>query len=302
MHRTVIGITVCDSCNARYRVTERHQRLENKSVRCQRCHQEFTLRIQRPSTIEQAAIENAEEQKQQRRRRTKAQIRQEHLERIKSSFRAFHSRLVHINGDKSSSEEEVRRWCIDVLRDSLDYPDTAIDTELRVLNRRVDIALKHEGKVFLVIECKNIRSKLPKATLDQAVGYAVQLSADWAVTTNGQQWRLYHVTPVRGRDPKVTEIFDVALLDGDGMSDQDAEWLYLLSSRAMLSGDTDRIRHRTSCLSERRLIDAIASERVVRAIRIQLSETYQSDTDERVALEDAHVEDRVRELFLPADL
>jgi hypothetical protein len=109
--------------------------------------------------------------------------------------------------------------------------------------------------VYLIIECKNIRSKLPNRTLEQAIGYAAHLSADWAATTNGQQWRLYRVVPVRGRDPKAVQIFDVALLDEDGMSNEDAENLCMLTARAILSGDTERRYHRTACTSERSLLE-----------------------------------------------
>jgi hypothetical protein len=276
--------------------------MEGKPARCSKCHQLFTLHIQRPSVVEQAAIENCEDEEKRRSRRTKAEIRQEHLERIKDSFRTFHPRLARIAEDELSSEEEVRRWCVEVLRDALGHEDGSIDTEQRCLNKRVDIALMRDDRVFMVVECKNVRSRLPQAAVDQAAVYAVNKSADWAVVTNGQQWRLFRVTPVAGRDPKVTEIFDVVLLDDDGMSNRDAEMLYLMSARAIFSGDTERYYHRIACTSDLRLIAAFSSERVIRAVRVELSETYKDDLGERVPLEDAHVEERVRELLLPSEL
>jgi predicted Zn finger-like uncharacterized protein len=302
MDGKVIGITTCEHCNSRFRLRERHARMDGKPARCPKCHQVFTLRIQRPSMVEQAAIEASEEQEKKRVRRTKAEIRQEHLERIKDSFRAFHPRLARIAEDERSSEEEVRRWCVEVLRDALGHEDGTINTELRCLNKRVDIALVRDDRVFMVVECKNIRSRLPKSAIDQAVAYAVNRTADWAVVTNGQQWRLYRVVPVPGRDPRVTQIFDVALLDADGMSNRDAEMLYLLTARAIFSGDSERFFHRIGCTSDRRLIAAMSSDRVIRAVRIELLESYRDNVGERVALEDAHVEERIRELFLPSDL
>jgi len=304
MNSDVIGITTCEVCNSRFQLRQKHAHFQGKKVRCPKCHQDFTLIVQRPSAAEQAAIENStENEKQQRRqRRTKAEIRQEHLDRIKDGFRTLHTRLVRIRDAEKSSEEEVRRWCVDVLRDCLGFDDSVIDTEARVLNGRADICLKRNDKIFLVIECKNIRSKLPHRTLEQAIGYAAHLSADWAVTTNGQQWRLYRVIPRKGKDPSTVQMFDIAFLDEDGMSNRDAELLYMLTARAMFSGECERLFHRIACTSDRRLIDALTSDRVTRAIRLELKDAYAAESDETVALEEHHVQERVCELFLPAEL
>ena len=296
-----IGITVCASCNARFVVRSHHLAMEGRPVRCPRCHQEFTLVIQRPSTVEEAALENSGAQTRTRNRRTKAEIRQAHLEQVKTGFRALHGRLAKI-ADTKSSEEEVRRWCIDVIRDGLGWADEDIDTELSTLNQRVDVALKSKGAVRVVIECKNARSKLPDSARNQAASYAANLTADWAVCTNGHTWKLYRVFPVRGQDPQVDRLFDVALLDQDGVSDADAEMLYLLSNRAILSGDTDEAYHMVASTSERRLLRALSSDRVVKAIRRELTEAYSSERSHDPRLTDEVVSERVRELFLPPEL
>ena len=70
MDGKVIGITTCEHCDSRFRLRERHARMEGKPARCSKCHQVFTLHIQRPSVVEQAAIENCEEQEKKRTRRT----------------------------------------------------------------------------------------------------------------------------------------------------------------------------------------------------------------------------------------
>jgi predicted Zn finger-like uncharacterized protein len=201
METAIAGVTTCDYCRTRFRVQERHLRLEGKSIRCPKCHREFIMKVERPSPIERAAIHNSEETEPPRKRRTKQEIRRHIYSGIKRGMRPYHNRLTEIVSQESSSEEEVRRWCIDVLRSVLGYEDAEIDTELRALNQRIDIALKRDGKVFMVVECKNIRSKLPCNVRDQAVMYAVNKSADWAVITNGQVWKLYRIFPVKGSDP-----------------------------------------------------------------------------------------------------
>jgi predicted Zn finger-like uncharacterized protein len=297
-----IGITVCQWCNSRYRVKAQHASLDGKSTRCPRCHHDFEIKIIRPSRVEEAAMESSTSDQATRKRRTRAEIRAEHHDRIRTSFVTYHKRLLAIRDAENSSEEEVRRWCVDVCREAFGYSDEEIDTEMRSLNKRIDIAIKYGDQVRMVIECKNIRSKLPDSARDQAVGYAVNQGAEWAVVTNGQVWRLHRVRFRKGQEPEVFQVFDVALLDEDGVSDDDVHTLYLLSKRALDSEEILKAYHHAACCSERSLLSALASERVIKSIRKEVCESYKDATGENVPLEDEEVYELVRDLFLPQEL
>jgi hypothetical protein len=173
------------------------------------------------------AVADPPQEKAKRKVRTKAQIRKAQYKQIRDEFRPFLRRVKAIAGAEGSSEGEVRRWCIDVLRTVLGYEDGDLDTEMAALGQRIDIAIKHDGKVIAIVECKNVRHKLPQSARDQAVMYAANKSADWAVLMNGQDWGLYRVIPVKGHDPRVVEVFSISLLDDDGLSDWDVERMYL---------------------------------------------------------------------------
>jgi len=254
------------------------------------------------SKLDNAALEKEHEKeeenrKQKRKKRSKDEIRNEWVERVKSGFRSYHGRLYEISQASKSSEEEIRRWCIDVIKMDLGYNDNEIDTEVRVLGQRVDIALKKDDRIFIVIECKNIRHGLNSSVRDQAVAYATSLSANWAAITNGQIWKLFRVVPEQGKDPRVIEVFNVAILDDDGVSDCDAEMLYLLTARAIFMGDSDKTFHQVAATSPRRLLKALSSDRVIKAIRMQLSEDYKMETEESIKLEDDYISELIQETF-----
>jgi predicted Zn finger-like uncharacterized protein len=300
--REPVGFTTCTNCNGRFTVRAQHIPFEGRPIRCPRCHVEFNLVIQRPSIVEQAAIENREPtEPKSRKRRTKAQIRDEHLERVRTGFRSLHARLKNL-ADTSSSEEDIRVWCIDAIRDGLGWTSDDIDTELSTLGKRVDIALKHKGDVRVVIECKNTRTKLSDGVLAQAASYAMGLSAEWALITNGVGWKFYRVLPVAGQNPQVMPLFDIALLDEDGISDSDVDSLYLLTQRALLSGETEDAYHVMNCTSERRLLRALASDRVNKAIQRELTEVYTAELGRDPKISSELVGEQIRELFLPPDL
>ena len=299
----VIGVTVCPGCQKRFRVPKKHESLIGKSIKCPACHQPFKIELDAPSQIEQAAINNAEEteKKKGKRRRSKHEIREEHLTRIEDSLKSMHRRLVDIT-EQSGSEEQVRVWCIDVLKAALGYDSSQIDTEVCALGQRIDIALKDDGKIFLVIECKNPRSRLNSSVRDQAVMYAVNKSADWAVVTNGAIWKLWRVVPRKGLDPIALPVFDIALLDDDGVSDTDVSHFYLLTHRALFNGETTAEFHRQEAASDERLLKAICSDRVIGAVCKSLLESYQEESGEKAGLTEDFIASRLATMFLPDEL
>ncbi|MBD2233186.1 type I restriction enzyme HsdR N-terminal domain-containing protein [Phormidium tenue FACHB-1052] len=305
-----IGFTSCDDCKTRFRVKSEYQNQIGKPVRCPKCRNVFVMELVEPTPLEVVSIQaaNTEEESDNKsnpktiRRRTKAEIRQETIDSIRDGFRRLHPRLVEISNSPKASEEEVRRWCIEALENVLGYSKNELDTEVRTLGGKVDIALKRGDHIFLVIECKNIRAKLNNNVRDQAAGYATSLSAEWAVVTNGQIWRLYRVIPQPGRDPRFIEIFDVSLLDEDGVSEVDAEKLYLLTSKAVFGGDLENESHLVACISKKRMLKALDSERVIKALRLELATTYKDEQDKNVPLNDEDVQRALQNVLGLGDL
>ena len=191
---------------------------------------------------------------------------------------------------------------MDVLRNVLGYDDADLDTEMTALGQRIDIAVKHNGKVLLVIELKNVRHKLPTAVREQAANYAASKSADWTVVTNGQVWKLYRIIPVKGHDPQIVEVFDIALFDDDGLSDNDIACFYLLTKRALTGSDSERRFHLKESLNDRRILAAINDEKIVKAMSKLLATTYRQENKVNVKLSSEDVRARLEDLFRPEDL
>lgn len=295
----VIGAATCDECRARIKVLEKNRPLIGKAVRCPKCRTLFTLALEVPSNAEQSAITAEEERTKEtkRKKRTRDEIRTSHIEKALAGFRSLHGRLQNLAQEAGNKEEQVRIWCMDALRTALGYDTEDLETERKVLNGRIDIAIKKDGRVETVIECKAIRSRLNTNVLGQAGTYAATLSAKWVVLTNGDIWKLYRVIPQKGQEPTMELVFDVALLDDDGISEQDAENLYLLTARAMACGDTEKAYHNMVCKNSLRLRAALFSERVVKAMRLELAQGYESETETRVQITDEEMLEALHDEF-----
>lgn len=301
-----LGVATCEHCGVRIKLLKKHEHFVGQTVRCPKCRELFRLALEAPTAIEEAAMKaesdsaQAQETKT-RKRRTQAEIRDTVIRDIRDGFRKMHPRLVEIERQANGSEEEVRRWVLDALRFALGYTDQQISTEMRVLGNRVDIALQNDGKTVCVIECKNIRRNLTRAVRHQVAAYAATLSADWAVVTNGQIWQLMRIMPIAGCDPQIVAGVEVALLDEDGVSDEDAEQLYMMSARAIFGKDTEKWFHELACTSTQRLMNAVLSDRVISALRVELMESYKQECQQAVRLNDDTVRDLIRSALVPDD-
>lgn len=218
--------------------------------------------------------------------------RKSRIKKINKEFQQQVGRIALQVSRGKRNEEETRRWCVDLLKSpAMGYKEEDIETEARVLGKKVDIALKDDGKIFMVIECKAATVNANNNAINQAASYAVGLGAVWAVVTNGHNWSLYHVSPTKGVEPDITEIFDISILDEDGVSEDDAHCFYLLTKAAIDSGETKELFHDINCTSTGRMKSAVMSDEVVAVIRSKLEKDYREKMGVSVSIENQDVID-----------
>lgn len=220
------------------------------------------------------------------------------IKKIGKEFQQQVGRIALQLSKGGRNEEEARRWCVDLLKSpSMGYKEEDIETEARVLGKRVDIALKDDGKIFMVIECKAATVNINGSAINQAASYAVALGAEWAVVTNGHNWCLYHVSPTKGVEPDITEMFDIFILDEDGVSESDAHSLYLLTKAAVASGETKKLFHELNCTSIDRMKSAMMSADVVSLIKRKLEDGYRENMGVSVSIDDQDIADLIENIF-----
>lgn len=205
--------------------------------------------------------------------------------KIEASIKKQISRLIKQVDSGKRNEEETRLWIIDFLKNGLGYTNEEIETEAKMLGRRADIVLKESDRIFLVIECKAASVKLTKAAIIQAAAYAISVGANWAVVTNGQRWRLFHVSPTKGVEPDITQLFDIELLDEDGVSKDDVFHLSLLEKTSLNRGKAHDLYHTINAVSIKRIRDEISHPDVVRVLCKRLEERYKKHMGVAVAVD-----------------
>lgn len=312
-------ITQCTECKFQYRIPKSHiEMVSGRSASCKKCRARFIVKVlEIPDHIIEEENESLTENKKYisaetasnksepstRSRRSRFDIRRELIKKLKNDFRALHSRLSEINKEKSCSEEEVRRWVVDALRHVFSYEDREIRTEERVNERKADIVVRSatDNKPIIVIEVKSIRHPLNRRVIDQVASYATILDTPYAIVTNGDAW-IFFKCGIKSDKRKLIEIFNIALLDEDGISDDDAESLYLITKKSIESGYTERQSHSTAAIQPSRLLKAIMAESVLTKLRKTIADQYEEETGIKIEVDPESVHEHLKSLLIPDNL
>lgn len=123
-----------------------------------------------------------------------------------------------------------------------------ITSELAIKRTFCDLAIKLNGQVKLLIECKAIGIDLRAEHISQATGYAANAGIDWVVLTNGIDWRVYRVIFSKPVDIALVYEFDFCALNVN----QPTELMDLYALCVEAFGDPDN-----------RPLDAMYSQRKV---------------------------------------
>jgi predicted type IV restriction endonuclease len=143
-----------------------------------------------------------------------------------------------------------------------------ITSEYVIRGTYVDLAVKLDGKLEMLIEVKAIGLDPKDAFVKQSVDYAANQGVDWVILTNGAKWQIYKVT--FGKPVNQELVLEIDLLNANPKNQSDLDNLYLLTkegiSRSML-GDYHTQRQALS----RFFIGAIVmSDPVLEVIRREL--------------------------------
>ncbi len=112
-----------------------------------------------------------------------------------------------------------------------------ITSEYVIRGTAVDLAIKLDGKLQMLIEVKAIGLELKDSFIKQAVDYAANQGVEWVTLTNGTFWQVYKVSFGKPIDHEL--VLEIDFLNLNTKNSNHLESLYLLTKegigRSMLS-------------------------------------------------------------------
>jgi len=142
-----------------------------------------------------------------------------------------------------------------------------ISREANLKNKFVDICLKIEGKIRILVEAKAAPVQLRDRHIDQAQAYASHNNYPWVLLTNGVEWNLYHLTFGDGIEYELA--FSVSL-SGDEAIEIAAEKLGYLHKLSVRKGELDKFWETTTALSAGSIGKSLFTESALNFLRRQI--------------------------------
>lgn len=182
---------------------------------------------------------------------------------VRRGLKKYAPILLKAREDNLNEADTVQRL-IKVFEEVLGYDMLEeISRESQVRDRYVDLALKVEGKIRLLVEAKAAAISLRERHIDQAERYAAEGNHPWVILTNGVEWSLYHLTFEEGVEYVRAWHFDLTATSVEEAS----ESLALIHRTSVKDGTLDDYWQRRSALNPDNLGGALFHEDSIHAIR-----------------------------------
>ena len=169
-------------------------------------------------------------------------------------------------------EADIVMYIVEFLKDVLKYDVfKEISKEYQIKDKYCDIAIKLDGKVEILIEAKQPGIKLSEKHIEQAENYAMRNGTEWAILTNGCEWRLYHMQLTDdGIESSLAFKTDLAG-SFDEHPDEVVSTFSLLHRKNFVKGSMDEYWQKLNLLTPQSLLRAVFTESVLRTIARELN-------------------------------
>lgn len=154
----------------------------------------------------------------------------------------------------------------DMLQEVFGYDKyTEITSEHSVKGTFVDLAIKLDGTLVLLLEMKAIGLDLKDAYVKQAVDYAANQGVDWVVLSSGVLWRVYRVQFTKPIDHEL--VYEFNFLELNPKNEDHLELLWMLSKESWQKETLKEYHAQRQAMSRFVLGALLQSEPVLDVIR-----------------------------------
>jgi predicted type IV restriction endonuclease len=152
-------------------------------------------------------------------------------ERLIAGLKKFQPILTNAK-TRDINEADTVTLVKDLLESIFGYDKyTEITSEFAIRGTYVDLAIKIDGTLEMLMEVKAIGLELKDAFVKQAVDYAANQGLEWVVLTNGVTWQIYRVIFKQPIEQELVVKLDLLSASHKSEADQDA--LFLLSKEGL---------------------------------------------------------------------
>ncbi len=196
---------------------------------------------------------------------------------VKRQLKKFLPHLLSAKADSLNEADTVQR-IIKVFESILGYSMlTEITRESNIKDKYVDLAIKIDGRIRILVEVKSAGTILRDRHIEQAERYAAEGNHRWVVLTNGTAWNLYHLTFEEGIEYE--RLFAVDLSDEETF-ELSVACMSLLHRQCVRKGQLDDHWAKRVAMNPASVGKSLFSEEVLRMIRRDIRKREGLSVDE----------------------
>jgi len=186
---------------------------------------------------------------------------------IRKPLRKFTPILIGARDDGLNEADTVQRICR-FFENVLGYdPLRDISHEAEMKGKYVDVTIKIDDRVRLLVEAKAAGVRLRDKHIDQAQAYASRNNYRWVLLTNGVDWNLYHLTFEEGIE---YECAFALSLDEEARFEEAAVRLGLLHKKSLSKGQLEEYWRKRTALAVSSIGSALFQENTLMHIRREI--------------------------------
>jgi hypothetical protein len=186
---------------------------------------------------------------------------------IRKSLKRFAPHFLQARDAGLNEADTILRLC-KFFEEILGYDGLQdISRESQLKHKYVDICLKIDGRIRLLVEAKAANQQLRDRHIEQAQTYAAQNNYRWVILTNGVDWHLYHLTFDEGIEYE--RAFVVSLGDEEHFEEA-AQRLALLHKQSINKGELETFWEKTAALDSSSIGKVLFNEDVLMRIRREI--------------------------------
>ncbi len=189
-------------------------------------------------------------------------------DRLVSGLKRFQP-IIAAAKARDVNESDTATIVKDVLAEVFGYDRYAeITSEFAIRGTFVDLAIKLDGAVQMLIEVKAIGLELKDSHTKQAVDYAANQGVEWVALTNGDNWHVYRITFGQPIGQELVFEFDFSNLNHKNAND--VERLFLLTKEGWGKSVLGEYHAQMQVLNRYFIVATILTDPVLDVIRREL--------------------------------
>lgn len=206
-------------------------------------------------------------------------------DRIKNNLTKFQD-VLRIAKDRDLNESDTVSIITDMLSEIFGYEKYyEITSELAIRGTYCDIAIKLNGKIEYLIECKAVGIDLKDNHLRQAIGYGVNKGVQWIILTNGIEWQVHKLKFEKPIQCELVAKFDIPTISLK--NERDIQKLAIITKEGVEKAFREEMYEKIQCFNKYVVGQLLLNEPVLSSIRREikkLSDGINVDETEVVSL------------------